>query len=102
MKGFFASLAIATIAAASAQATAQEMPQECLGQDDLATYLDRAFNETRVAVAEAENGNRVELFSSRRGSWTLVELRPDGLGCIQAHGKRMRVERSNVEKRPAS
>ena len=102
MKGFFASLAIAPSAAAAAQATAPEMPQECLGHDDLAPYLDRAFSETRVAVAEAENGNRVELFASRRGSWTLVEIRPDGLDCILAHGKRMRVERSNVEKRPAS
>ncbi len=102
MKRLFATFCIATIAAASAQAVAHEMRQECLEHGDLVTYLDRAFNESRVAVAEAENGNRVEIFASRRGSWTLVEIRPDGQGCIQAHGKRMRVERSNVSKRPAS
>jgi hypothetical protein len=102
MKRFLTSLALATIVTASAQAAAQDMPTECLGHGDLRSYLDRAFAETRVAVAEAENGNRVELFASRRGSWTLVELKPDGQSCIQAHGKRMRVERSNVTKRPAS
>ncbi len=102
MKRFFAALGVAAIAATSVQATAQDMPAECLGQANMESYLDRAFSETRVAVAQLENGNRVELFASRRGSWTLVEMTPDGQGCIQAHGSRMRVERSNLPKRPAS
>ncbi len=74
----------------------------CLKHEQLTVYLDRAFSEARVAEALFENGNRMELFASRRGSWTLLERLPDGESCIQAHGTRMRVERKNVAKPPAS
>ncbi|MFP6695896.1 MAG: hypothetical protein VCF08_03150 [Alphaproteobacteria bacterium] len=34
----------------------------------------------------------MELLLSRRGTWTLVELMPNGLGCVHAHGQRMKVD----------
>ena len=46
--------------------------------DRLATYLDRAFAEQPVSAGELDNGNEVELFTSRWGSWTLVERLPGG------------------------
>ncbi len=74
---------------------------KCLHHAEMAVYLDRAFSEARVAVARLENGNKMELFASRRGSWTLVERLPGGDSCIQAHGSQMQVERKNDTKRPA-
>ena len=103
MKRFVIALTAAMVGfTAQAQSVESDIDQKCLGHNELAIYLDRAFKETRVAVAELENGNRMELFASRRGTWTLVELMPDGKGCVNAHGKRMRVEKSDVIKRPAS
>ena len=54
-------------------------------------------------MARLENSNKMELYASRRGSWTLVERLPDGDRCIQAHGSQMRVERKNENdtKQPA-
>jgi len=89
------------IAAPTAQATAMEdyATLNCLEHDYLTSYLDRAYGENRVASAELENGNAVELFASRAGSWTLVEVQPDGQGCVQASGERMRVEQIDLTKR---
>ncbi|MBT3532777.1 MAG: hypothetical protein HN478_02800 [Rhodospirillaceae bacterium] len=66
----------------------------CLARDTLNDYLDRAYGEGRIAHAELENGHKVELFLSRRGTWTLVELMPDGKGCVHAYGQRMKVDTS--------
>ena len=95
--------AATALALATTPGLAMEMnPGNCLGHEKLTVYLDRAFAEARVAVARLENGNRMELFASRRGSWTLIERMPGGDSCIQAHGSQMRVERKNLTERPAS
>ncbi len=44
----------------------------------LTTYLDCAVAERPAALGELDGGNEVELFTSRWGSWTLVERLPDG------------------------
>ena len=96
MKRLVIALAFATVGfMAEAESVESGIGYKCLRHSELAIYLERAFNESRVAVAELENGNRMELFASRRGTWTLVELMPDGMSCVNAHGKSMRVEKSN-------
>ncbi len=97
-----AGVTAALLTGASGVLAVEEISQSCLARAALASYLERAFGEARVAVAELENGHRVEIFASRQGSWTLVEMMPDGQGCINAHGIRMRVEKSNLKRRPAS
>ena len=65
----------------------------CLPHTDLVDYLARAFDENRVATAALDDGLPAELYVSRRGTWTLVEVHADGLGCIKAYGERMQFER---------
>jgi len=48
-----------------------------LDHDMLTTYLDCAFTARPVAFHELDGGNEVELFTSRWGSWTLVERLPE-------------------------
>lgn len=94
----FAAIAIAVGAVFGAQhgiAMEDVDAPSCLTYDVMASYLDRAFDEGRVAVGELENGHAVEMFASRSGTWTLVEIMPDGNGCIRASGTRMKVERLN-------
>ena len=54
----------------------------------LTTYLDRAFAERQVSAGQLDSGNEVELFTSRWGSWTLVERLPGGEVRIIASGLR--------------
>lgn len=85
--------AITASTGSSSAATEEYARQSCLAHGALVEYLDRAYGEDRVATAELDTGNEVELFASRSGTWTLVEKRADGLGCVQASGTRMKVER---------
>ena len=87
-------LALPIQAAAQVAAMPDMMDVSCLAHDTLNNYLDRAYGEDRIAQAELENGHRVELFLSRRGTGTLVELMPNGLGCVHAYGQRMKIDTS--------
>lgn len=90
-----ASFWVATLTAQHAVAAEDADATSCLTYDMMASYLDRAFDEGRVAVGELENGHTVEMFASRSGTWTLIEIMPNGNGCIRASGTRMKVERLN-------
>tara|TARA_R110002167_G_scaffold174989_1_gene373999 strand:- start:144 stop:497 length:354 start_codon:yes stop_codon:yes gene_type:complete len=104
------SIMAAGLALAAIPAPAQEQEQEqeqfqdqnCMAPAALKQYLDRAFSEGRVASGWLDNGNRVELFATGggTGTWTLIEFREDGSGCITAHGTGLRVERINLPLRP--
>ena len=92
---------IAAIAAACLLSTpvlAQDLPIDktghCLPHDRLVSYLDRAFAEERIATAALDEGMPVELYVSRRGTWTLVEVHSDGLGCINTYGEHFNLERT--------
>ena len=77
--------------AAPAQAMEIDRDVSCLEPAALAAYLDRAFQEAPVASARLDNGNRVEIFASRRGTWNMVELTADGFACIAGHGEGLRL-----------
>ncbi|MDA1100906.1 MAG: hypothetical protein O2967_18185 [Proteobacteria bacterium] len=85
-------LPITTASMNSALAMPDFMDVSCLARDTLSNYLDRAYGEGRIAQAELDNGNQVELFVSRQGTWTLVEMMPDGQGCVHAYGRHMKVD----------
>lgn len=92
---------VIALASGSAAAMDDNMPMDdyaelsCLAHGELTNYLGRAYGEGRVASGELEDGNGIELFVSRNGSWTLIEKHADGTACVQASGQRMQVERTN-------
>ena len=57
----------------------------CMELEELSDYLRDAYEERRLAVADHENGNRVYLYTSGNGTWTLIEM-TDGLACVNASG----------------
>ncbi len=91
LKTAFTAMTLALAVPTAAVAMPDIMDVSCLARDTLNDYLDRAYGEGRIAQAELENGHGVELFLSRRGTWTLVELMPDGQSCVHAYGQRMKV-----------
>lgn len=75
----------------------------CLPRPELNSYLGRAWNESRHLSGDLENSNPMSIYVSRRGSWTLVEFRPDGQACVHASGSRMSPHLARETKRsPAS
>lgn len=84
---------LVVVTAGPAAATEDFSGPNCLAHSKLAGYLDSAFGEGRVATGQLDSGAEIELFASRDGSWTLVEKRADGFGCVTASGHNMKVER---------
>lgn len=66
----------------------------CLPHDVLVKYLDKAFDESRIARAALDEGQPIEIYASRRGTWTLVQVHSDGLGCVNAYGDHFQLERT--------
>ncbi len=99
-------LLAAAFAALIPTTSAQAMDSDgvhCLPRQELNSYLGRAWNESRQLSGDLENGNPMAIYVSRRGSWTLVEFRPDGQACVHASGSRMSPHLARETKRsPAS
>lgn len=93
-----AALALAAATAVSTAASSNELFKgtNCMSPEPLRAYLSEAFSEGSIATGQLDNGNRVELFVSSGGSWTLVEYRDDGHGCVHAYGHGMQVDRGAV------
>jgi hypothetical protein len=103
MNRILAAVAAAALLSLPLAASAEtERDIKCLEHNALANYLDRAFQEDRVAEGELSNGNRLQLFASRKGTWTMVELSHDGLGCIAGSGDGLRALNGPPPRRPAS
>ena len=66
--------------------------QDCLSQQHMPGYLNSAFAESRIVQAENMDGHAVELYASPAGTWTLVELLPDGRGCVAASGTHLQLQ----------
>lgn len=72
------------------------LASECIKPDEMLSYLKEAFAERNVASASTETGRSVRLFTSKRGSWTLVEYNDKGLACVTAHGTEWFEERGEA------
>lgn len=76
------------VATLAAQPAAQPIESICAERDALTTSLSREYSEAPKAVGLANNGNVVELLTSRDGrTWTLLMTRPDGTSCVVAAGE---------------
>lgn len=73
----------------AAMAIAAAMPafaDDCMEPGDLQAYLEEAYAERPIAVADHETGSRVRLFTSKNGTWTLVQYNEEHLACVVANG----------------
>lgn len=66
------------------------MPAEivCAEREALLTSLSREYAEAPKELGLANNGNVVELLTTRDGrTWTMLMTRPDGTSCVIAAGE---------------
>jgi hypothetical protein len=79
-------LAAACIVMAAVPAHAQNRP--CAKRAELLAHLESKFQEGRVAIGLADNGNLLEIFTSKDGStWTVAMTTPTGITCLLATGQ---------------
>ena len=74
----------------AAQTTPQQMvPQsECDSIIKIAKHLDVKYGEVPVAFGVQNDGRLMEIYTSEAsGTWTVIVISPDGIGCVVAAGK---------------
>ena len=65
--------------------TGQQVP--CGKRSDVVRVLREAFGETALAQGLAHTGAVAEVFTSPKGSWTIVATSPDGMACMVGSGE---------------
>ena len=66
--------------------------QICTQHGEVETHLGKKFGETVTASGFDGAGNFVEVFASKKGTWTIVISVPGGLTCVIAAGEGWEVE----------
>ena len=62
--------------------------QACAKRAELINHLASKFQEARVAIGVADNGNLMEVFTTKDGAtWTIAMTTPSGMTCLIATGQ---------------
>ena len=81
-------IAGALLWATSCAAQTSQMPSECDSIIKITKHLDVKYHEVPVALGVQPDGRLLEIYASEAsGTWTVIVIRPDGIGCIVAAGK---------------
>jgi hypothetical protein len=78
-----AAIAAATLASASFAAAASQ----CAPHESISKQLTERFGEGRKQLGLADATTVVELYVSKRGTWTLVATNTQGRSCILGAGE---------------
>ncbi len=79
--------AIVTMAAIVAPIHANAQGVQCGNRDKMVKTLGQRFKEDRFAMGLSSNVSLLELFVSKKGTWTILTTRANGRTCIVAAGK---------------
>ena len=77
---------ISTALAMALFATPSLAQTVCGKRADIVKRLNSGFEEQRRSAGLATDGNLVEVFSSEKGTWTIIFTRPGGPTCLVAVG----------------
>ena len=72
------------VALSAAPALAQMV---CGNHADIEKRLQEGYSEIRTGVGLAGNGGLIELYTSEKGTFTIVLTRPNGMSCLMAVGE---------------
>ena len=76
--------AVGTLCLAAAPAHSQMV---CGNHADIEKRLQTGYQEVRTGVGLAGNGGLIELYTSEKGTFTIVLTRPNGMSCLMAVGE---------------
>ncbi len=85
MRIIFALIVASTMFISASSVNAEQI---CVPRDKAVEQLGKQFEERMSGRGLAANGERmIELFVSKKGSWTVLASEPSGLSCIMASGE---------------
>ncbi len=84
MRSFALTVAFVAAFFVTAPANAQMM---CGDRSKMVDYLTREYQESRVGVGIEKRGAAVELFASKKGTWTILVTVPAGPTCVIGSGE---------------
>lgn len=87
MKLPFLLLAAVIAGSWSLPATAEQQLLSCARRDEMVKVLARRFDERPRAIGLANATAVIEVFTSEKGTWTILLTRPDGASCIVSAGE---------------
>ena len=79
--------ALFTILFLSVAATPAFAQMVCGNHTDIEKRLQTGYQEVRTGVGLAGNGGLIELYTSKKGTFTIVLTRPNGMSCLMAVGE---------------
>ncbi|NKB60421.1 MAG: hypothetical protein GKS00_29295 [Alphaproteobacteria bacterium] len=79
-------MALGTALAIALFATPSIAQSVCGKRADIVKRLSSGFEEQRRSAGLAADGNLVEVFASKAGTWTIIFTKPGGLTCLVAVG----------------
>jgi hypothetical protein len=68
----------------------------CARYEDLKQTLSKRYQEKISAYGLSKQKDKVEIFVSKSGTFTILATRPDGLSCILAVGDNWELELKNL------
>ncbi len=60
---------------------------QCGNRDKMVDTLNKRFKESRFAMGLSSRVSLLEIFVSKKGTWTILTTRANGRTCIVAAGK---------------
>ena len=80
-------LTVGAVLMASVVATPAFAQMVCGNHADIEKRLQTGYQEVRTGVGLAGNGGLIELYTSEKGTFTIVLTRPNGMSCLMAVGE---------------
>ncbi len=84
MKNPIHSAVIALIVLLATPASASML---CGPRDMVMANLERTYDEVPRSMGLASNGTVIEVLVSKKGTFTVIMTRPDGISCLMAAGE---------------
>ena len=83
-RALWAGAVFCLVSLVAAPATAQMV---CGNHADIEKRLETGYQEYRTAVGLAHNNAMIEIYTSEKGTFTIVLTRPNGMSCLMAVGE---------------
>ena len=81
-----ATLTVSCVAVAQPASPLGRIP--CHNYKEISNQLDKRYQESPISIGMQSNGNMLQVYANEgKGSWTILSVTPQGLGCILAAGR---------------
>lgn len=90
---YFTRVLLFVVAMSATPAFAQMV---CGNHSDITRQLQAGYQEALSGIGVASNGGVIELYTSKKGTFTILLTRPNGMSCLMAVGQNW----ESVEKDP--